>query len=66
VNNLREQIHRFRVAYMKSYDDMQHLFFEHADLVKAVQERDAEKAEVIAVRHVETLKKSMVNSLYRV
>lgn len=63
VNNLREQIHRFRVAYLKSYDDMQHLFYEHADLAKAVQEHDAEKAEKIATRHVEALKESMVKSL---
>lgn len=53
INNLREQIYRFRVEYiykMKSYDN---LVSEHDEIVSAMKERRGNEASQIAHRHIE-------------
>lgn len=60
INNLREQIYRFRVEYiykMKSYDN---LVKEHDEIVSAMKDRRGTEASEIAHRHIENQEKSVL------
>lgn len=60
INNLREQIYRFRAEYiykMKEYDALVH---EHDQIVKAIQQKDLVLAEKIATEHIGNQEKSIL------
>lgn len=60
INNLREQIYRFRVEYiykMKSYDN---LVKEHDEIVSAMMERKGKEASTIALKHIENQERSVL------
>ncbi len=60
VNNLREQIYRFRVEYiykMKSYDA---LVDEHDEIVLAMKKREGKVAAGIAQKHIENQERSVL------
>lgn len=50
LNNLREQIYRYRVEYLKDEKNYPVLIKEHEDIVKALSARD--KEEVVKAMHV--------------
>jgi len=60
INNLREQIYRFRVEYiykMKSYDS---LVSEHDEIVNAMIKRKGKDASKIAREHIENQERSVL------
>lgn len=63
LSNLREQMYRFRVEYMKNASVREELIEEHARIVQAIRERDEEKAVAYMdehiVRQMETISKSI-------
>lgn len=63
VNNLREQIHRFRVAYLKSFRGMSDVFEEHLKLVEAIEQRDTVQAEQLAKRHIDRQEEAILNTI---
>lgn len=63
LNNLREQIYRYRVEYLKDADTRNQLVKEHEEIYYAIKARDAEKAREIAFAHVENQRKAIVNSI---
>lgn len=63
VNNLREQIYRFRVKYISEMNDYSGLVKEHEEIVESIRNGDRQKAEEIAVRHIENQEKAVIGML---
>jgi DNA-binding GntR family transcriptional regulator len=53
IDNMQEQMYRYRLEYLKDKDIHQKLIGEHGDIVNSLKNRDREKAEETAVRHIE-------------
>lgn len=51
--NLREQMYRYRVEYLKSPEVHEVLLSEHRYIVKMIEERDAEKAIEAVCKHID-------------
>lgn len=63
ANNLREQVYRFRVIYLKDYISPKEIVKEHAEILEAVTERDMEKARRIAEEHIKNQEKAFLKAL---
>ncbi|MDF2615115.1 MAG: GntR family transcriptional regulator [Clostridia bacterium] len=53
-NNLREQVHRYRIAYLKNVGESELVHTEHLELLDALKQRNEELAEDIAAKHIQT------------
>lgn len=62
-NNLREQIYRYRVEYLKDEEMRNQLVREHEELYEAIKERDVEKAQGISFRHIENQRRGIIRSI---
>ncbi|PKM81444.1 MAG: GntR family transcriptional regulator [Firmicutes bacterium HGW-Firmicutes-14] len=63
VSNLREQIQRFRQASLSTPGRMKFAFEEHKKIVEAVSERNVERAQALAIEHIENAENSMLDML---
>lgn len=63
LNNLREQIYRYRVEYLKEEETRNLLVKEHEELTRAIRERDVEKAQEISYRHIENQRRAIIHSI---
>lgn len=52
VNNLREQMYRYRLEYLKDYTTHDRLYKEHQQITDAVSDRDKERARKLIVEHI--------------
>jgi DNA-binding GntR family transcriptional regulator len=52
AGNLREQIYRFRVLYMKDFSNASDVLEEHRNILKALEEQDQERAGLLAKEHI--------------
>jgi len=52
VNNLREQVQRFRIIYIKDIKSHKDLLTEHFKILEAIKEKDRVKAGEIARLHI--------------
>ena len=52
LNNLREQMYRYRLEYLKYDLAHQTLIEEHEAIIESISKRDKEKATHIIVRHI--------------
>ncbi|NLY18977.1 MAG: GntR family transcriptional regulator [Clostridiaceae bacterium] len=52
AGNLREQIYRFRVLYMKDFSNAADVLDEHQLILKALSEKDHERAAMLAKEHI--------------
>lgn len=62
-NNLREQIYRYRVEYLKDEEMRKQLVKEHEQLYLAIRERNVEKAQEISFHHIENQRKGIIRSI---
>lgn len=53
LNNLREQMYRYRLEYIKDADKRQILVVEHDQILKAVQERRVSEAKTAIREHID-------------
>ncbi|MCI9074761.1 MAG: GntR family transcriptional regulator [Dorea sp.] len=53
LNNLREQMYRYRVEYLKNEAVYPQLLSEHDSLIRAIEKRQREQAAEIVYRHIE-------------
>lgn len=60
INNLREQIYRYRVEYIRKLEDFDMLVKEHDQIVKHVEARDANEARKIALQHIVNQEKAVI------
>lgn len=63
LNNLREQMYRFRVEYLKDKDVRQTLVKEHDSIVRALEERDVEEAVRLTKLHIDNQYRSINQEL---
>jgi DNA-binding GntR family transcriptional regulator len=62
-NNLREQVQRFRVVYIKDYSSSRELIREHTEIYEAILSGDPETAMRAAQRHIKHQEESIIRSL---
>ena len=63
LSNLREQMYRYRVEYLKEEDNRNQLIREHEELSRAIRERDVEKAQELSFRHLENQRQAIIRSI---
>ena len=63
LNNLREQIYRYRVEYLKDEETRNLLVKEHKELYEAIRARDVKKAQEISFRQIENQREAIVCSI---
>ena len=64
LSNLREQIYRYRIEYLKDEDARQQLVQEHALMTRAIRERDVKKAQELSFDHLENQRKAIIHSIH--
>lgn len=64
-NNLREQIQRFRVIYIKDYSSTKELVREHNAIYEAIAGRDPEAAMRAAQIHIRNQEEAIIRSVKR-
>ncbi len=60
VNNLREQIYRFRVAYLKRFNYYKVIQEEHEEILRVIEEKRVEEAERVATIHIQNQEKAVI------
>lgn len=63
LNNLREQIYRYRVEYLKEEEVRNDLIHEHEEMYKAIKARDAERAKELAFAHIENQRRAIISTI---
>jgi DNA-binding GntR family transcriptional regulator len=63
INNLREQIQRFRATSLSFPGRMKQSLEEHRKIVEAIQSRSVNRARQVAQEHIENAENSMLESL---
>ena len=63
INNLQEQIYRFRVEYIRQLEDFSTLVEEHESIVAAIMDKQSEKAQLIATKHIENQERAVVRQM---
>jgi DNA-binding GntR family transcriptional regulator len=63
LNNLREQVQRFRVIYIKDYSSPNNLIKEHSEILETLSNRDSESARNSAKSHILNQEASILSSL---
>lgn len=63
IGNLREQVLRFRVLYLKDYKSAQNLIREHCEIFDAIKNRDFKKAEAAAEQHIKNQEEAIVAAI---
>ena len=63
LNNLREQIYRYRVEYLKEEETRNVLVKEHEEIYEAIKNRDVKKEQEISFRHIENQREAIIRSI---
>lgn len=63
LSNLREQMYRFRMEYLKDEDARKNLSNEHNEICKAIRSRDVELARNYICQHIDNQQKVIMQSL---
>ncbi len=63
LNNLREQMYRYRMEYLKDKQSHGLLVREHEEILHALEVRDEEQAARVTCRHIERQKECIIRSL---
>lgn len=62
-NNLREQIQRFRVIYIKDYSSSRELIREHNEIIDAISSRSSDMAMKSAQSHIKKQEEAIIKSV---
>ena len=63
LNNLREQIYRYRVEYLKDEETRNLLVKEHKEIYAAIKNRDVKRAQEISYQHIENQREAIIRSI---
>lgn len=63
VSNLREQVQRFRVIYLKDYSSQKDIESEHEEIIEAIARRDPEAALNAAKKHIKNQEIGIINAI---
>ncbi len=64
-NNLREQVQRFRVIYIKDYSSSKDLVREHNEIFEAITGRNPEAAMKCAQKHIKNQEETIIKAIKR-
>jgi DNA-binding GntR family transcriptional regulator len=63
AGNLREQIYRFRVIYMKDFSNAEDVLKEHEQILKSIEEGNCEEAGRLAEEHIIHQQRSIIERM---
>ena len=63
LNNLREQIYRYRVEYLKDEETRNLLVKEHEEIYEAIRNRDVQQAQENSYQHIENQREAIIRSI---
>ena len=63
LNNLREQMYRYRIEYLKKKECYPQLLAEHRSIIEAIESHDKEKATAITGQHINNQVDTVVGTL---
>lgn len=63
ANNLREQVQRFRIIYIKDYGSARDLVKEHTEILEALTARDGEAARLSAEKHIRNQEETIIKAI---
>lgn len=63
LNNLREQMYRYRVEYLKNDEAYPVLTREHEDIIRHISRRDKEKATEVMCRHIDNQVEAVIDAI---
>ena len=63
LNNLREQMYRYRMEYLKDRQSHNFLVHEHEEILAALEQRDEKKALEVTSRHIQRQKMHIISAL---
>lgn len=63
ANNLREQVQRFRVIYIKDFSSTKELVKEHAEILESITGKDPELARQFAQKHIMNQEEAILNAV---
>lgn len=63
LNNLREQMYRYRVEYLKQKDCHPKLMAEHLDIIEAIEKGERDKASKITSQHIDNQVAAVIDIL---
>ena len=63
INNLREQMYRYRLEYVKDGRTHSVLISEHNDIINKIAENDEESAKIVVKQHVNNQEKGIVRKM---
>ena len=63
LNNLREQMYRYRIEYLKKRECHPQLLKEHATIIKSIEEHDKDSATQITSQHINNQVTTVVGTL---
>lgn len=65
LNNLREQVHRFRVMYIKDIGSLRTLIEEHDEIVRAIEQKDIAGGIQAAQDHIHNQEARIISAISR-
>lgn len=63
INNLREQIYRFRVKYIQKMESYETIAIEHEEIVASIKNGNVSHGEIMAIQHIENQEKAVIEML---
>lgn len=63
TNNLREQVQRFRVVYLKDFSSTMEIIKEHVEIIDAISQRNPEAALKVAQRHIKNQQETIIRAI---
>ena len=63
LNNLRENMYRYRIEYLKDPNYYDSLVGEHREILEAIEAKDKEKARICMRDHIENQQLAVISKL---
>lgn len=63
LNNIREQMYRYRLEYIKDIDSWKRLLDEHTAIYESIKNRDRESAQTAILTHIDNQEKSICEKM---
>ncbi|MFA9377079.1 MAG: GntR family transcriptional regulator [Lachnotalea sp.] len=63
LNNLREQMYRYRIEYIKDYSSHERIIEEHEMMIECLRKQDKDRATVIICNHIDNQEMAVINSI---
>ena len=65
THNLREQVYRYRVEYVKDFDYHDVLVQEHDEITEAILSGDKERASMVMRKHIYNQETIVINNVHK-